>query len=143
MYRHILVPTDGSTDSKRAAREAARLAEAHGARLTVLTVVQDVDTGALDGLGMDELERALGSAARREGESRLEETVAELGETSVPKETRVVAGVPHRAICNYVEATDVDDVVLGTAGRDSLAEYILGSTTERVSRLCDVPVTVV
>jgi nucleotide-binding universal stress UspA family protein len=39
MYRHILVPTDGSRVSERAAKAAIALARIHGARLTALHVV--------------------------------------------------------------------------------------------------------
>ena len=39
-YSHLLVPSDGSERSLRAVREAARLAAALGARITVLTVEQ-------------------------------------------------------------------------------------------------------
>ena len=34
MLKHILVPTDGSTLSLRAAKHAIRLAKVHGARIT-------------------------------------------------------------------------------------------------------------
>ena len=34
MFKHILVPTDGSTLSLRAAKNAVRFAKAHAARIT-------------------------------------------------------------------------------------------------------------
>ena len=40
MYKHILIPTDGSEVSARAIEEGARLAAALGARVTVLTVTK-------------------------------------------------------------------------------------------------------
>lgn len=143
MYDHILVPTDGGTASKRAAKEAVRLAEAHDARLTILTVIDDVDTGSHDGVELDDLEQSLQNEQRGTGASEIEETLAELGETPVQVETQMVSGVPHRAICDYVESTDFDLVVMGQSGRSSLAEYLLGSTTDKVTRLCGVPVVVV
>ena len=41
MYKHILVPTDGSKLSDRAVKEATRLAEALGAKVTLLHVIPD------------------------------------------------------------------------------------------------------
>ena len=143
MYRHILVPTDGSVQSKRAAEEAVRLAEDHDSRLTLLTVVREVDTGPLEAPGTDGAEEALKDAEKRKGEGRIDETVTEIESASVDIETDIVSGTPHRAICDYVESAGVDLVVLGTTGHDSLVSHILGSTTERVTQLCDIPVLVV
>ena len=39
MYRHILVPTDGSPLSLKAAKEAARLAKSHNARITAFYAI--------------------------------------------------------------------------------------------------------
>src|SRR5262245_18661366 len=43
MYKHILVPTDGSALSLRAVRSAARLAETLGSRVTAIHVMQPFD----------------------------------------------------------------------------------------------------
>lgn len=143
MYRHILVPTDGSERSERAAAHAADLADEHGSRITVLTVVREVDAGSIDALGTDGVERALRDAERTAGRSTVEETVTALDASSVDVAAEIVRGVPYRAICDYAESTDVDLVVMGTEGQTGLADRLLGSTTDRVTRLCDVPVLVV
>ncbi|WP_440007837.1 universal stress protein [Halomicrococcus sp. SG-WS-1] len=69
--------------------------------------------------------------------------MAALDASSVDVATEIVRGVPYRAICDYAESTDVDLVVMGTEGQTGLADRLLGSTTDRVIRLCDVPVLVV
>lgn len=114
-----------------------------GARLTMLTVVQETDTGSIDGAGLNTLEGVLQDTARAAGESRVEEILAEFEGAAVPVATEVVSGSPHRATRDYVDATSVDFVALGASEGDSLAERVFGSTTERVARRCDVPVTVV
>jgi nucleotide-binding universal stress UspA family protein len=45
-YRHILVPTDGSSRSRAAAVAAVALARALGARITGLFVVAEIDRRA-------------------------------------------------------------------------------------------------
>ena len=40
MYKHILVPTDGSEQSENATRQAVRLAATLGSKVTFLTVTQ-------------------------------------------------------------------------------------------------------
>jgi len=57
--------------------------------------------------------------------------------------TVLVPGEPARAICEYAVDTDVDLIVMGTAGRNGLADYLFGTTTERVTRRCPVPVLAV
>ena len=73
----------------------------------------------------------------------MDETMAAFDASSVDATAEVVRGVPYRAICDHVDSTDVDLVVMGTEGRTGLADHVLGSTTERVARICDVPVLVV
>src|SRR5947209_4564151 len=47
MYRHILIPTDGSDLSKEAVRHGLALAKALGARVTALTVEASFDVYAV------------------------------------------------------------------------------------------------
>ena len=58
-------------------------------------------------------------------------------------EASVLSGRPHRAIVDYAAEYDVDLIVMGTHGRTGLDRYLLGSVTERVVRLSDVPVLAV
>lgn len=41
MYKHIIIPTDGSETGVRAVEEGLEIARAMGARLTILTVLQE------------------------------------------------------------------------------------------------------
>ncbi len=44
MYKHILIPTDGSPLSRKAIEEAVSLAKALGGRVTGITVIPEFDT---------------------------------------------------------------------------------------------------
>ena len=48
MYKHILIPTDGSRLSEEAAATAIRMAKSLGARVTVLHVVPEPSTSGID-----------------------------------------------------------------------------------------------
>ena len=48
MYRHLIVPTDGSDAGTRAVEHALDLAGSTGAKLTILTVLQPFHTFSLD-----------------------------------------------------------------------------------------------
>lgn len=142
MYQHIVCAVDGSPESRRAVEEAVGLAERHDAHLTVLTVERDIDSGELDTLGLDGAEDALGAREDRKGRRRIAESVADVDLDRVESTTQVLTGVPHRTICGFADS-DADLVVLGSNGKDSIGDYVLGSTSERVTRRCEVPVHVV
>lgn len=143
MYRHVLVPTDGSDHSRRAAERAREIAERDDARVTVLATVRNVDSGELDGLGLNGPEKLLEAEERRRGQADVDRTAAVVEDATVDVATVLVPGVPHRAICEYAESTDVDLIVMGSTGRDGLSDYLFGTTTERVAQRSSVPVLVV
>jgi nucleotide-binding universal stress UspA family protein len=58
-------------------------------------------------------------------------------------ETEIVMGRPARAIVEFAEANEVDGIVLGSHGRDRVAQVLLGSTAETVVRRAPCPGTVV
>lgn len=143
MYRHVLVPTDGSEHSRRAAERAREIAERDDARVTVLATVRNVDSGELDGLGLDGPTKLLKAEEKRRGQTNVDRAAAVVEDAPIDVATVLVPGEPHRAICEYAESTDVDLIVMGAAGRDSLSDYLFGTTTERVTRRCSVPVLAV
>jgi nucleotide-binding universal stress UspA family protein len=134
-FESILVPTDGSDSAEAAVDQAIELASADDAALHVVYVV---DTGVVwDETGAGTVLDALEGAGQRALDSVVERARA-AGVSTV--EASVLNGVPHRAIDEYATERDVDLVVMGTHGRTGVDRYLLGSVTERVVRLTDVPV---
>jgi nucleotide-binding universal stress UspA family protein len=134
MYDRILVPTDGSEETRGAVEHAVELATAYEAVFHTLYVV-DTNVGADTSIpgALDALEQA--------GEAAIDEVISQAEARGVETiEAAVAQGAPHRAILDYVEENDVDLVVMGTHGRTGLDRYLLGSVTEKVVRLSDVPV---
>ncbi|WP_123621431.1 universal stress protein [Halorubrum sp. CSM-61] len=164
MYDQILYPTDGSDGSKAAAEHVRELASAFDATVHVLCVVDsrhvEIGTGggflAEDGsaLSEDPMEEARAGTVggyddandRRDamvehGETLVEEASASVGD--VETTTAVESGTPHETILEYADENDVGLVVMGTRGRTGVERYLLGSVTEKVVRLSDVPVVTV
>ena len=138
MVSDVLVPTDGSAGSEAAIDRAIDEANAHGAALHTLYVVERGSvSAALDqGAVLDHLQEA--------GHRAIEEAIARARAAEVETiEGSVAEGVPHRAILQYAEANDVDLIVMGSHGKTGLERYMLGSVTEKVVRLSDVPVLTV
>lgn len=134
MYEAILVPVDGSEPSMDAVAHAASLADAHGASLHVVNVVQPqvaLESAGADVVGvMEEMGREAIDAA---------ETVAREGGVDEVAAT-LLHGTPHRQIVEYAADHGIDLVVMGTHGRTGLGRMLLGSVTEKVVRVSPVPV---
>jgi len=60
-----------------------------------------------------------------------------------PIETAVVVGRPAREIVRYADDHDIDQIVMGSHGRDRASRVLLGSVAETVARRAPVPVTIV
>lgn len=80
---------------------------------------------------------------RTEGEAVPEEIGAESRARNVTLVDRMRKGVPEREIADFVEAEDVDIVVLGTRGKSALKTILLGSTSEALVRNLSIPVVLV
>ena len=55
----------------------------------------------------------------------------------------IATGSIAEEIIDYATEQGVDGIVMGALGRSGVNRYLLGSTTEKVVRTADVPVTVV
>jgi nucleotide-binding universal stress UspA family protein len=138
---HVLVPLDGSPLADDALTQALELFDC---RVTVLNVVTPLDAGMSEGgvleSGEDRRQDARDRAARviNQARSRATEIDREI-------ETVVETGDPAETILEYVDAHDVDHVVMGGHGgeRGSIARRLLGTVATSVVGEAPVTVTVV
>ena len=130
----VLVPTDGSEDASVALGLGTDLVVDTAGTLHLLSVVE------VGGLGIDvrsTIVDELDDAAGRTVEEAAT-TAREAGVADVVADHDV--GTVWRTIVDYVEAEDIDLVVMGTHGRSGIERALLGSVTERVLRATPVPV---
>jgi nucleotide-binding universal stress UspA family protein len=141
MYRHILVPTDGSRFSGRAIRMAADLAQAFGAKLTGLYVVAPYFP-AHSGQGYASMS-GFRHAVEKEAKHALAAFSAEARARGVAATTvSVVGGEPWQAVLRAARAKKCDLIVMASHGRRGLAGLILGSETTKVLTHSKIPVLV-
>ncbi|PSQ23605.1 universal stress protein UspA, partial [Halobacteriales archaeon QS_9_67_17] len=79
-------------------------------------------------------------------EAAAEELFAEARDAapeSVTLETATEMGQPARTIVDYADDNDIDEIVIGSHGRQGISRVLLGSVAENVVRRADMPVTVV
>jgi nucleotide-binding universal stress UspA family protein len=134
----VLVATDGSEVSLRAAEYAARLADGLGAKLFALYVV-DEHLAFHGGIHYGELVERLSEDGREAtGEVRV---LAE--EAGVECEGLIVFGRPEQSILAVAEALRADLIVLGAEGMSGLEHALIGSVSEEVLRHANRTVLVV
>lgn len=146
MYRHILIPTDGSELANRAVTHGLALAKALGAKVTALTVeasfsIYDVPSSRmmqLTGAFTEHAEHAKAHAAKVLG------TVAAAAKAAgVACETvQVEHDHPYEAIINAAQSRGCDLIVMSSHGRSGIAAIVLGSVTHKVLTHTKIPVLV-
>ncbi|AUX10441.1 universal stress protein UspA [Halalkaliarchaeum desulfuricum] len=140
MYSRILIPTDGSAEVERAVDHALDLAEAHGATVHALYVV---NTASYAGLPMETAWEGVDELLRSDAEEAVETVRERAEDRSIPVETSIVEGTPSRCIVREAEETGCDLIVMGTHGRGGIDRLLLGSVAEKVVRASSLPVLTV
>ncbi|WP_255193292.1 universal stress protein [Natronobeatus ordinarius] len=138
MYETILFPTDGSDHASTVAEHAIDAAKTRGATLHVLSVVDDRAFLVLD----DERVEQVRSELEENALEAIDEAVTVAEGHGVETVTGVDVGSPAECIVDYVEANDVDLVVMGTSGAD-YERNVVGSVSQRVVQTSPVPVLTV
>ena len=142
MYKHILVPMDGSPLSDQAVDYAATLAKAVGARVTLIMVTSPFPAllyspgfVALPDSYVEELDAAAAAALARE-----KQVVAAKG---VPCEAiQVEHEQVYQAIIDAARNKGCDLIVMASHGRRGVAAVVLGSQTTKVLTHSKIPVLV-
>ena len=144
MFKHILVPVDGSKTSQAAVGKAIVMAKAFDSTVTVIYVI---DPYPFTGVGAD---FAYGqaqylSAATAEANAALDAAKAAINQAGVANVSTMVGEghAVHDGIQRAIESTGADLIVIGSHGRRGLEKLVLGSVTQRVLGVARVPVLVV
>lgn len=147
MYKRILLATDGSENSKRAGKHAIWIADASGADLTVLNVIEPYYPQIA---ALPNFRESVYDELREEGKNAVESFKKDLELSqckgfckSIELNTRIKEGKAYLEILRFVEDENIDLVVIGASGRHGLDKFMLGSVTERVMRNASCPVMVV
>ena len=141
MFKRILVPVDGSSTALRAVERAVGLAQAFGARIDLVSVVDPYPfLGADYALGQDEF-KAAATASSNQALARAEATVVAAG---LPCERKIIdSHLIHEGILEAAQAMGADLIVMGSHGRHGIEKLLLGSTAQRVLSHTKLPVLVV
>ena len=138
MFESVLIPTDGSERSERAALHGLALASAYDASVHVLSVVE---TSALD-VDPDLDTTDVKTTLEERAEAAIGAIDGLIDDPTLDVVTAVREGNPTTEIQRYAAEFGVDLLVMGTHGRTGVRRFLLGSVTEEVVREATEPVLV-
>lgn len=145
MFKHILVPTDGSELSRAAADGALALARALGARITGVHVVPSRPLGLLEAWVHGSRDSAARLLALQKKSARrfLDDIAVRARSAGVACECRLVAGEQvFEEIIKLARKRRCDVIYMASHGRKGTADVILGSETVKVLTHSPIPVLV-
>jgi nucleotide-binding universal stress UspA family protein len=146
MFKHILVPTDGSKLSEKAVKGALEFAKALGAKLTVLHVTPQfkmvVDEGFIVPNSANLKKRFEEESTERAGKI-LDAVKRQAGAAGVAADGVAAASdTPWDEIINQAKKRKCDLIMMASHGRRGITGVLLGSETAKVLTHSKVPVLV-
>lgn len=142
MYKHILVPLDGSPLAERALSHAVTLASQFQSQITLIQVVPPVYTPMTPEMVMAQpvisMEQLL-----EEAESYVKSRQAELRAEGLVVHRKVVEGPIAESILGFAEGQTIDLIVMSTHGRSGIGRWIYGSVAQKVLQGAKCPILLI
>jgi nucleotide-binding universal stress UspA family protein len=142
VYKHILLPTDGTEFCEKAVRQGVALAKLIGARVTGMTVTTPFSSFVAPTIPSDMVER-LRESRRVAVNEVLASVEATAKASGVPCETiEVENDHPYQGIINTAKSKGCDLIVMASHGRRGMSALVIGSETQKVVTHTTIPVLV-
>jgi len=138
MYKKILLASDGSEHSLRAAEHAIVLAKYTEGSIIEIVFVIDSERAKSDVL--NNWNKVDLGDKRKE---RIKSVEQKVKEAKVLYEIKILHGEPGPMIVDYANKNNMDVVVIGSRGLNALQELVLGSVSHKVAKRANCPVLIV
>ncbi len=145
MFKHILVPTDGSELSRATAARAVSFAKEAGAKVTVFFAKPEYPIAYFgEGALIDPTTpEKFAELADQQAAEYLGEVQQLCADGNVPCDVvAVTSDVPYEAIIEAAEKSGCDLIFMASHGRRGISGFLLGSETNKVLTHSKVPVLV-
>jgi nucleotide-binding universal stress UspA family protein len=144
MFKHLLVPTDGSALSEAAIEMAVTLARDSGAKLTALHVLPEFHVFAYGAEMLTDTEERFLKIARQHADDYLGTAIKAATQAEVECETVATTRAhPYEAIISVAAQRQCDLIVMASHGRSGVRALLIGSETQKVLTHSAIPVLVV
>ncbi len=143
MFKHILLPTDGSKLSQNAIKHGVRLARALKARITALTAIPQFHAFTYQVEMLEATREQFEQESARRAAEYLEFARKTAAAAGVKCDgVHVVSDEPYREIIKIARRRKCDLILMASHGRRGIAGFLLGSETQKVLTHSRVPVLV-
>ena len=143
MFKHILLPTDGSKLSEKAIKQCVRMAKALDAKVTVLHVMPKFHTFTyqVDMLKTTRSEYEQTAAVRAQGYLEVARKSARAQGVACDV-MKASSDQPFKEIIKAAGKKGCDVIVMASHGRRGIEGFLLGSETQKVLTHSKIPVLV-
>ncbi len=143
MYKHILIPTDGSELSQKAIREGVNFAKEIGAEVTGFIATPKFHTVSLNPTMVTDTDEQY----RKDSDEKAARALDAVKESSESAGVRctidsAVDDEPSEAIIDAAQRNHCDLIVMASHGRTGVSALLLGSETAKVLTHSKIPVLV-
>jgi len=146
MYKHILIPTDGSRTAQKAVEAGIDYARESGARLTFFTAVPEYEGPLVSEVMAHKPVMSLAEHARLSAEKAsaiLAPALERARSCGVTFDAdHALNDQPYRAIIEAARRHGCDAIFMSSHGRNGLARLLRGSETFAVLSHSDIPTVV-
>jgi len=142
-YQKIIVPLDGSGWSERAIPHAAEIARANNAEIILLHVFRPPASEYADQIALAGQNDQI-NHIREEMKQYLMSIRNQLRGQNIEVSAQVIEGIGvAHLICDYVNDSDADLVVMSTHGRTGLQRFLFGSVANKILQDVRIPVMLI
>jgi nucleotide-binding universal stress UspA family protein len=143
MFRHILIPTDGSELAEKAVRYGVALAKEHGAKITALTVSRPFHVVTMEPGMLTDSPAMYAKHVTQRTKKYLNVVSQAAKAAGVTCDTASIEHEhPYQGIIETAKNRDCDLIVMSSHGRSGISGVVLGSQTVKVLTHSKVPVLV-
>jgi universal stress protein A len=139
--KQILVPTDFSTYSDKALKEAIDIAKQHGSTINLLHVINIVKQCVIDYCMTDNIMEELEKQSAEYAKKMIGEEINKFPEsktvTIIPE---VKKGTPYEEILKDQMEKNIDLIIIASHGTTGLLNYFMGSVADKVTKGAKCPV---
>ena len=144
MFKHILIATDGSPISNKAAKAGIALASALGAKVTGYCAVEPMQLIYAEGYAFNQkMIEEIEQHARNAAQKRVD-VIGKMAKAARVPFTSVVTKIftPYEGIINAAKKQKCDVIFMASHGRRGFSKLLMGSVTQKVLTHSRIPVVV-
>ena len=143
MFKHILLPTDGSRGSEKAIRKALELAKSTGAKVTGFHVIPKFHVFTYRTEMLEDTREEYARDSRAHAQQYLAVIEKAAKQAGVSCETAyTTSDHPYEAIIRAAKRKGCDLIAMASHGRKGVQGLLLGSETQKVLTHSKIPVLV-